>query len=94
MAKKKSGKRKRAQDEDIALDYDDENSIKLGTTTNTTFLPLTGECHHYNKVGEVPFDIQKLVISSPYCVLHAADLKPDIGTKDTVYFPSMMLVSR
>jgi hypothetical protein len=59
MGKKKSGKRKRPQDEDIQLDNVDDYSVKLKTAKNPTHLPLTDQCHHYDRLVDVPFDIQK-----------------------------------
>jgi hypothetical protein len=59
MGKKKSGKRKRPQNEDHQLEYGGDYSVKHTTTDNLTRLPLTDQCHHYTHLRDIPFDIQK-----------------------------------
>jgi hypothetical protein len=61
MGKTKLGKRKRkrSQDNDLRLEHVDEKSNRLTAADKGAPFPLTNQCHHYTRLGDVPFDIQK-----------------------------------
>lgn len=58
MWRKNSAKRKRQQDDNHQMRYGNDDPDQM-ITGEGVFLPLTNQCHHYTRLGDVPFDIQK-----------------------------------